>query len=158
MWIAVKMFEDQFNPRLSVRWSMRIYIMYFHLRLALYLWIVLDDTVSSQLNVLSKFWVFPAILLKGLNKFLITTISHCWKLSVALWNERYNVHFLSKISHIILLFIYISSVVLWTVLFLSSKGYHPHFWHTSVSKKISLHCFCLQLKNVHWSWLDQGNS
>jgi len=35
--------------------------------------------------------------------------------------------FLAKISHIILLLIYISSVVLWTVFFLSSKSLSPAF-------------------------------
>lgn len=87
MWIAVKMSDDQLNPHLSFPWSKRIY---FHWRLALYLWVVLDDRVSSQLNILSTFWALPTILLKGLIKFLLQTISHCWKLSIPLWNERYN--------------------------------------------------------------------
>jgi hypothetical protein len=124
MWIAVKMSDDQFNPRLSFPWSKGIY---FHQRLALYLWVVLDDRVSSQLNILSKFWALPTILLKGLNKFLITTISHCWKISIPLWNKCYNVHFLSKISHILFIIVYISSVVLWTVFVLSSKSLSPTF-------------------------------
>jgi hypothetical protein len=70
--------------------------------------------ITTQYSI--KIWALPTILLKGLKSFFsqLSVIAESFV-------------FLYKISHIILLFIYISAVVLWTVFVLSSKRLSPIF-------------------------------